>query len=394
MQAPDQELEEQQGEHFTPTAAPELLTPNSAQRGPESAIGVVLVNFETPPDVLRRTVAALLGSAGVGSNDMVRLIDLVVIDNASQKNRLEAKTAVAELGDARIRWIDLARNTGFSGGVNRAIATLDQRCSLVFLCNPDATVEAEALRRCADALIAEPKSCVSAAPKMLLELASGEAILDSIGHVVNERGEAFNLGLGQPDLGQYDRPSNCFGPCFGAALIRRDAFDPSQVGPLDESLFLYYEDVDWNWRAQLLGFDSVTVPAARVHHVMSISMRDRPYGDKFELTERNLLICTLKNFSGTHGVRVAVRRCLGLLKGSITMRHYPGPGLRALSGLARRLPTLLRDRQSVQCRRVRSDAQVLKFALGEQTFFDAVTYEPIDRAAAERFARAKINRPG
>jgi GT2 family glycosyltransferase len=364
-------------------------------------IGVVLVNYATDPEVLRRTLAALLVSTSVASRDKIPLIEIVVVDNASPRYQEAAAVIVSELdraGTVPLRWIGLASNGGFSVGVNTAIAALDPRCTLVFLCNPDATVEPDALARCASALTKQPDGCISAAPKMVLERTTGSPdptpVLDSVGHVVNERGEAFNIGLGQPDLGQYDVSGPCFGPCFGAAMVRRVAFDPSAVGPLDESLFLYYEDVDWNWRAQLLGFDSITAPDARVHHVMSHSMRDRPYGDKFEFTERNLILCVLKNFSLSRALPVAARRSLGLAKGSLTGRHYPIPGAKALGGVVTRLPSVWRSRRDVQRRRVRSDAQILQFAQGERIFFDSVTYEPTERAAAEAFAREKLNRLG
>jgi GT2 family glycosyltransferase len=364
-------------------------------------IGVVLVNYATEPTVLGRTLAALLASTSVAVDDEIPLVEVIVVDNASPRFREDAQALVGELGraaTASVRWLGLDSNGGFSIGVNTAIAALDPRCTLVFLCNPDATVEPEALALCARSLVRQPSACVSGAPKMVLERSFRSTdvspVLDSIGHVVNERGEAFNIGLGQPDLGQYDVASPCFGPCFGAAMIRRTAFDPSMVGPLDESLFLYYEDVDWNWRAQLLGFDSITVPEACVHHVMSLSMRDRPYGDKFELTERNLILCVLKNFSLPHAIAVAVRRSLGLAKGSLTGRHYPVPGLKALFGIVTRLPSVWRARREVQRRRVRSDAHILQFAQGERIFFDSVTYEPTERAAAERFARDRLSRLG
>ena len=183
----------------------------------------------------------------------------------------------------------------------------------------------------------------------------------------------------------------CFGPCFGAALFRRSAFAPDQVGPLDESLFLYYEDVDWNWRSQLLGYTSITEPSARIRHLMSATSRHLDYGFKFHLTERNLLLCALKNFSWRRAASIWFRRGGGLLKGSLR-GHYPVPGLKAVGGAIRRAPRTLLARRAVQRRRVRTDAEVLAHGLGERTFFDAVRYEPVDRPAAEAFARARLAR--
>ncbi len=232
---------------------------------------------------------------------------------------------------------------------------------------------------------------MSVAPKMLLsQHGLDELVLDSVGNAVNEKGEAFNIGLGQPDLGQYDHPTFVFGPCFGAALFRREAFDASHVGRLDEDLFLYYEDVDWNWRSQLLGYSSITEPRAIVHHSMSVTMRDHGYDAKFHLTERNLMICARKNFEVWTALRVSGKRALGLLKGSATGRHYPVPGFKAVGGLVRQLPRTLAKRKRVQERRLRHDSAITAFAVGEKTFFDSVRYVPIDRPAAHSFAAQRL----
>jgi GT2 family glycosyltransferase len=353
---------------------------------PTARVGVILVNYAVDPAVLRGTVEALLVSTG----DVVEQI--VLVDNASPTNRAEARRAIEKLADARpntppFRWVDSPTNRGFAGGVNTGLDILNPVCTYVFLCNPDAIVEPDAIARCVAALEAAPSDCLSVAPKMLLsQHGLTERVLDSVGNAVNEKGEAFNIGLGQPDLGQYDRPTFIFGPCFGAALFRRGAFDESQVGRLDEDLFLYYEDVDWNWRSQLLGYSSITEPRAIVHHSMSITMRDNGYDAKFHLTERNLMICALKNFELATGIRVCARRALGLLKGSLTRRHYPIPGLKAIGGFVLRLPHTLTKRRRLQRRRTRSDAAVTAFGVGEKTFFDAVRYVPIERAEAHAFA--------
>ncbi len=356
--------------------------------GFESCVGVILVNYAVAPQILRTTVAALLGSGRVVG-------EIVVVDNASPRLRDAARSAVTELDPQHriVRWIDEPRNLGFAGGVNAGLRALRCQSRFVFLCNPDAVVEPDAIALCVDTLLAAPESYVAVAPKMLL---SGhgldEQVIDSVGNAVNNRGEAFNIGLGQPDIGQYDDSTPVFGPCFGAGLFRRESFGTTSVGLLDEDLFLYYEDVDWNWRAQLLGYTAITQPKAIVHHSMSITMRDRPYDDKFSLTERNLILCTLKNFELRHAIRVATRRSLGLLKGSMTGRHYPMPGFRALGGVLRQLPRTLRKRRTLQRRRVRTDQEIMSFSVGEQTFFDAVRYQPVEREHAREFAQQRLQR--
>lgn len=372
-----------------PTTEP-TMDPTTRHR-----LSVVVLSYATPPAMLETALRSVLDSVGVGPSDPTVLAEIVVADNASPIHRGEAEALVRNLALASdssdtshiaVRWLPFDRNHGFAGGINRGLAAADPTCDVVFLLNPDAVVEPDALYRLGAALAGADPRCVAAVPKMLL--ASDPTVIDAVGNAVNGKGEAFNLGLGQPDLGQYDTPSHVFGACFGAALFRRWAFASEHVGPLDESLFLYYEDVDWNWRSQLLGYHSVTEPSARVRHVMSAASRHLDYGFKFHLTERNLLLCVLKNFAWRRALGIWFRRGGGLLKGSVR-GHYPLPGLKAVAGALRRAPGALLARRRIQRRRVRTDGEVLAYADGERTFFDAVRYEPTDRVAAEAYARAR-----
>ena len=186
----------------------------------ESTIGVVVVNYATPPEMLERTVAALLASVDAAGAPLGELAEIVVVDNDSPRWRNDAQARVEALaqgaGPVLLRWVDAGRNGGFAAGVNAGIDALGPRCRTVFLCNPDATVAPDCLYRLAGRLLAAPPSTVSVAPKMLLDLPGSDvdrpATIDAVSNAVNERGEAFNVGLGQPDLGQYDRSTPCFGP--------------------------------------------------------------------------------------------------------------------------------------------------------------------------------------
>ena len=56
-----------------------------------------------------------------------------------------------------------------------------------------------------------------------------------------------------------------FDACAAAVLYRRKMLD--EIGFLDDDFFLYDEDTDLNFRAQLAGWKCVYVPGAVVHHV-------------------------------------------------------------------------------------------------------------------------------
>ncbi len=376
----------------------------------------MVVTFESPPELLRRCLDSVAASFDFGSSfdsvaasfdgessfdggsSIVRessfdggssiLGDVVVVDNASSN----APEVVAPA-----RLIRRSSNDGFAAAVNAGVAALGPSCSMVFLLNPDAQVAPDAIALCLARLAGAPDDVVAVAPKMLLDETGDDGptdrapTIDAVGNGVNDRAEAANRGLGQPDLGQYDDSDDVFGACFGAAMIRRTAFAPDAVGPLDEKLFLYYEDVAWCWSAQLLGYRIVTEPRAVVRHVMSAGIvRERPYDFKFEHTERNLLLCALMFFEPSRAARVAARRTLGIVRGSVLGRHYPVAGLRALRGVVVLLPHAYRTRRRVTRRRQRSDVEIIGYRSDEPIFFDSVRYVVTDPTGAERFARARL----
>lgn len=352
-------------------------------------ISALILNYGAPTDELQRCVDSVLASTGLDSDAPARLQEVVIVDNASPQNR-EAPAVVARRANAvsaeradragvTVRVVQLGHNWGFAGGINRGLATIDPTTDWVFLLNNDAWVEPDCLAQAARVASAQLSACVSVAPKMLL--ANHPHHLDAVGNCINDRGEAWNIGIGQLDVGQYDRTERSFGPCFGAALIRRTAFEQDRVGLLDESLFLYYEDVDWNWRATLRGLHSVTAPLARVHHTLSGSTRHLNYSFKFRLQERNLLLVCAKNFTARRAMSIWRKRSAGHLRGALT-GHFPLASLQASAGAWARIPFLVKNRRAAQTDRVCSDEDVIRFSAGERPFIDAITYEPERSLAA------------
>jgi GT2 family glycosyltransferase len=77
-------------------------------------------------------------------------------------------------------------------------------------------------------------------------------------------GVAGKRGEGRRDGPAYAVLAYVFGACAGAALYRRDMLD--DVGLLDEDFFIYDDDVDLSFRAQLRGYRCLYVPTAVVYH--------------------------------------------------------------------------------------------------------------------------------
>src|SRR5262249_37746999 len=204
-------------------------------------------------------------------------------------------------------------------------------------------------------------------------------LIDNVGTLINADGAAYNMGIGQLDIGQYDVSEPVFGVCFAAALFRKAAFSPSAVGPLDESFFMYYEDVDWCFRANLLGWHFRTAPSAVVAHVHSASVRHLDYSFKYYLIERNLLRTVLKNFESRRAMRVLARRTLAHLAKALHRLAFWATGLRVVSRFWGELLRYWKVRNGVQRRRVVPDREIFQHSFGEVAFFDPVRLPPLSR---------------
>jgi hypothetical protein len=236
-------------------------------------------------------------------------------------------------------------------------------------------MEPDAVQEMLD-LIHTREDVVGIAPKILLEEPAG--YIDAIGNLMDPIGQAYNMGIGQLDIGQYDRVEETFGACFAAALLRRDAWREGLVGPMDEKYFMYYEDVDWCLRAGILGYKFLTCPTAVVHHTHSLSTRQLAYGYKYRMIMRNFVRTVIKDFQGRRWIRIAGRRCLGLTRNAVRGPHR-WASLLALKDIVLGLPGYVRRRGAIQGRRKENDWTLFNFSHGEPSFFDPTGYAPMRR---------------
>lgn len=72
------------------------------------------------------------------------------------------------------------------------------------------------------------------------------------------------LEPGEPDAGQHDRARDVLAVGTAGMLIRRDAWE--DLGGFDDTLKLYFDDLDLGWRAARAGYRVRTAPKAVIFH--------------------------------------------------------------------------------------------------------------------------------
>ena len=185
-------------------------------------------------------------------------LEVILVDNGSTDESL----ALTRRDFPEVQVLELGQNLGLTGAINRGIAQAGGEV-LVPL-NNDTEVTPQWAQALVDRLDAFPDAGIVAS-KMLLF--SERNKIHSAGDAFGVNGIPINRGVWQTDSGQFDADTYIFGGCGGAVAYRRDMLN--QVGLFDEELFMYLEDVDLNWRAQLAGYRVVFAPDAVVYHHLS-----------------------------------------------------------------------------------------------------------------------------
>jgi GT2 family glycosyltransferase len=271
-----------------------------------------------------------------------RDFEVVVVDNGSRDD------TVAWLREhwPEVEVVSLPENIGVTAALN--VCARAGRGELVGLFNNDLELEPDCLGELVAALREHPGAGWAAAK---LRDFQRRELLDGAGDVFTWAATGGRRGHGERDLGQYDTPRTIFGACGGAALYRRSVL--REVGEFDEDFFAFYEDVDWNLRAQLAGFSCRYVPTAVVYHMGSATI-GRGLSDftRYHLWRNTLWIIAKDLPAGAllrHAPQLALGQAVNL---AVAVRDRKlGIWLRVWRDALRGLPRVLRKRREVQARR-------------------------------------------
>lgn len=236
-----------------------------------SDISIIIVNRNTS-DLLKNCLTSVLDAA------TTLAMEIWVVDNGSTDSSLEM---LDELFPS-VRVIANETNVGFARANNQALRLADGQCLL--LLNSDTIVLPGALEELTRILDADP-GIAAVGPQLLNPDGS---VQPSCGHFPTLWDEflfqsflfklipsAFPYGRRVHPLQKqlYNRERDVDWITGAAFAIRAEVIQ--QIGLLDESLFMYGEDLDWCWRAKRAGHRIRFCPQARViHHVGRSSHRD------------------------------------------------------------------------------------------------------------------------
>lgn len=232
-------------------------------------LSIVIVNYNVKY-FLEQCLESVYGSDCVlqEGDDRRMELDVWVVDNDSVDGSVE----MVREKFPQVHLIANTDNVGFAKANNQALR--QAKGDIMLLLNPDTVVEHDTLRKCVDFYTTHP-DCGGLAVKMingegtyLKESKRGfptpatsfykiSGLIRLFPH--SRRFAAYYMGhLSDDETNKVDILPGAF------LMICREALE--KVGLLDESYFMYGEDIDFSWRIKLAGFENYYYPETRIIH--------------------------------------------------------------------------------------------------------------------------------
>src|ERR1700757_895360 len=228
-----------------------------------------------------------------------RLKEVIVVDNASTDGTID----ILEQFEGRCQDYYNEDNLGFAAAQNQAIKLSSG--DWVLTLNPDVLLLPNFIQALVDA--GQFDSRIGTVCGKLLTMTAHfeipeKPVVDSTGIYFNPMLRHLDRGSQEVDNGDYLHYEYVFGATAAAALYRSAMIrDVAVHGEFfDSDFFVYREDADVAWRAQLMNWKCLYVPYAKGYHV-----RKALPGNRRELTAeinmhsvKNRFLLRMKNITG------------------------------------------------------------------------------------------------
>lgn len=326
-------------------------------------VSVIIVNHNSSYEVLRDCMDSL-------SQQTHKKIEIIIFDNNSSNREVLSEIKV-EFPDTRFIYSE--KNLGLAGALNLAIEQASS--DLVLISNFDVVYDIDAVEQMVTLINSLNSSYIGVAPK--IKFFYQRDFLDNVGISIDENFYAGHYGRGQLDLSQYNKNEDIFGVSFTSCLLRKDAFLDNRVGPLDPSFFLFYEDIDFCYRAHLHGYKFRSCPDATCYHRYAYSFREEAsaFSTMYYYQKLNIMRTAYKNAEDNNMKRIIANE-LSIQKCNLKDVNLKKVAGRIMSDFKKSSRSLARQRHLIQFSRQIFDSDIIKYSWGEKDYFNVVSNEP------------------
>ena len=280
------------------------------------------------------------------------LKEIIVIDN----NSTDGTADILEQFEDRCLVVYNQENVGFAAAQNQAIGM--SKGEWVLALNPDVLLLPNFIGALVEAGKLDPK--VGTVCGKLLTMSANFVIpdqpqVDSTGIYFNPMLRHLDRGSLEVDNGHYLKYEYVFGATAAAALYRREMIEDIALDGefFDNDFFVYREDADVAWRAQLLGWRCLYTPYARGYHVRSVlpGMRRALPPEINMHSVKNRFLMRMKNISKELYLRNWFSITLRDVIVVICCLTYEHSSLKAFWYLAKNWGRVMSKRREIQSRR-------------------------------------------
>lgn len=271
--------------------------------------------------------------------------NIIVVDNNSRDDSVARfKQYQAKHPSVSCTIIANDKNLGFAGGINTGLVyAREQGFKYIGVLNPDAIADKKWCQSLVDELSSQPKCGIATG---ILQRRDGKT-LDTTGDFYTTWGLPGPRNRDEPIENAPSKPGEVFGATGGGAIYRAAMFD--DIDMFDEYFFMYYEDVDLSFRAQLAGWKVRFTPKAIAYHKVGASSKKVP-GLAVYNTFKNLPLVFIKNVPGKLFWYIGLRFFLTYwLIFASAVRHGNGwPAFKGILASIIRKPAAYNKRWSIQ----------------------------------------------
>ena len=271
--------------------------------------------------------------------------EIIIVDNNSSDDSVERfeDHIKSQKKDAPIL-IKNSQNFGFAGGINTGlIYAKEHNFEYIGVLNPDAIADKKWCRALVDELSTHLDYGIATG---IMQRRDGKT-LDTTGDFYTTWGLPGPRNRDEPVKNAPSKPGEVFGATGGGAIYRAAIFD--DIDMFDEAFFMYYEDVDLSFRAQLAGWKVRFTPKAIAYHKVGASSKKVP-GLAVYNTFKNLPLVFIKNVPGKLFWYIGLRFFLTYwLIFASAVRHGNGwPAFKGILASIIRKPAAYHKRLSIQ----------------------------------------------
>jgi GT2 family glycosyltransferase len=192
-------------------------------------------------------------------------LHIVVVDNDSKDGTSDFLRS--EYGN-KINLIRMNHNSMFAGGNNAGIKFAQSKnADYIMLVNDDTVIHEDMVTELIK--VAESDPTIGAVGPKIYYFDPDDQIWFAGGKVHLARGTAEHIGIREKDSGQYDEVRDVDYITGCGLMVKSHVIE--EVGNLDRSYPLYFEDADWCMRIKNAGYRRVYVPKAKMWHKISAS---------------------------------------------------------------------------------------------------------------------------